>query len=35
MALSHYNSLGYLDEIRETIVDNKRVLAVAAMYEKK
>lgn len=35
MALSHYNSLGYLDEIKETIVDNKRVLAVSAMYRKK
>lgn len=35
MALTHYNSLGYLDEIRETIVDNRRVLAVSAMYRKK
>lgn len=35
MALSQYNSLGYLDDIRETIVDNKRVLAVLAMYRKK
>lgn len=35
MALSHYNALGYLDEIRETIVENKRVLAVSAMYRKK
>lgn len=35
MALSQYNSLGYLDDIRETIVDNRRVLAVLAMYRKK
>lgn len=35
MALSHYNALGYLDEIKETIVDNRRVLAVSAMYRKK
>ena len=35
LALSQYNSLGYLDEIRETIVDNKRVLAVLAMYRRK
>lgn len=35
MAISHYNGLGYLDEIRETIVDNRRVLAVQAMYRKK
>jgi DNA mismatch repair protein MutS2 len=34
-ALSHYNSLGYLDEIRESVVDNKRVLAVLSMYRKK
>lgn len=35
MALSSYNSLGYLDDIRETIVDNRRVLAVLAMYRRK
>ncbi|NHM06825.1 DNA mismatch repair protein MutS [Flavobacterium sp. CYK-4] len=35
MALTHYNSLGYLDEIRETIVQNRRVLAVLAMYRRK
>ncbi|MFT5753969.1 MAG: DNA mismatch repair protein MutS2 [Flavobacterium sp.] len=35
MALSQYNSLGYLDDIRETIVENRRVLAVLAMYRKK
>jgi DNA mismatch repair protein MutS2 len=34
-ALSHYNSLGYLDEIKETIVENRRVLAVLAMYRRK
>jgi DNA mismatch repair protein MutS2 len=35
MALSHFNSLGYLDDIKETVVDNRRVLAVQAMYRKK
>lgn len=35
MALSHFNSLGYLDNIKETVVDNRRVLAVQAMYRKK
>ncbi|WP_333696189.1 endonuclease MutS2 [Flavobacterium sp.] len=35
MALSQYNSLGYLDEIKESIVENRRVLAVLAMYRKK
>ena len=34
-ALSHYNGLGYLDDIKETVVENKRVLAVAAMHRKK
>jgi len=34
-ALSSYNSMGYLDDIRETIVDNRRVLAVLAMYRRK
>jgi DNA mismatch repair protein MutS2 len=34
-AMSHYNSLGYLDDIKETIVDNRRVLAVLAMYRRK
>ena len=28
MALSQYNSLGYLDEIKESFVENRRVLAV-------
>ncbi|NHM02082.1 endonuclease MutS2 [Flavobacterium difficile] len=35
MALSHFNALGYLDDIKETVVDNRRVLAVQAMYRKK
>ncbi|WP_224482789.1 endonuclease MutS2 [Robertkochia aurantiaca] len=34
-ALSSYASAGYLDDIRETVIDNKRVLAVKAMYRKK
>jgi DNA mismatch repair protein MutS2 len=34
-SLSHFNNLGYLDDIRETVIDNKRVLAVTAMYRKK
>ncbi len=34
-ALTHYNSLGYLDDIRETVVENRRVLAVAAMHRRK
>ncbi|WP_299601811.1 DNA mismatch repair protein MutS [uncultured Aquimarina sp.] len=33
--LSRYNSLGYLDDIKESIVDNRRVLAVKAMYRRK
>lgn len=35
MALSQYNSLGYLDDIRETVIENRRVLAVLAMYRRK
>lgn len=35
VALSHYNSLNYLDEIRESFVQNRRVLAVLAMYRRK
>ena len=35
MALTYYNSLGYLDEIRESFVQNRRVLAVLAMYRRK
>ena len=34
-ALNNYNSLDYLDDIRESVVDNKRVLAVKAMYRRK
>jgi len=34
-ALSQYSSSGYLDEIRESVVDNQRVLAVQAMYRRK
>ena len=35
MALQQYNSAGYLDDIKESIVENRRVLAVLAMYRKK
>lgn len=34
-ALSHYNSAGYLDDIKESVIDNQRVLAVIAMHRKK
>ena len=34
-AQAHYASLGYLDDIRESIVDNQRVLAVQAMHRRK
>jgi DNA mismatch repair protein MutS2 len=34
-ALSRYNSAGYLDEIRESVIDNQRVLAVQAMHRRK
>ncbi len=34
-SLAHYASLGYLDDIRESVVENQRVLAVQAMYRKK
>ncbi|GGB66163.1 endonuclease MutS2 [Flavobacterium suaedae] len=34
-ALTHYNGLGYLDDIKESIVENRRVLAVQAMYRRK
>ncbi|MBP6557253.1 MAG: DNA mismatch repair protein MutS [Flavobacterium sp.] len=34
-ALSQYNGLGYLDEIKESFVENRRVLAVLAMYRRK
>ncbi|HLA55384.1 MAG TPA: hypothetical protein VK623_04755 [Flavobacterium sp.] len=35
VALTHYNSLGYLDDIKESFVQNRRVLAVLAMYRRK
>ncbi len=35
MALSQYNALGYLDDIKESFVQNRRVLAVLAMYRRK
>ena len=34
-ALSQYNSAGYLDDIKESIVNNQRVLAVTAMHRRK
>ncbi|HNP67573.1 MAG TPA: DNA mismatch repair protein MutS [Aequorivita sp.] len=34
-ALSQYAQSDYLDEIRESVVENRRVLAVKAMYRKK
>jgi DNA mismatch repair protein MutS2 len=34
-AMSQYNALGYLDEIKESFVENRRVLAVLAMYRRK
>ena len=34
-SLSHYLQQEFLDDIKETIVDNRRVLAVKAMYRKK
>ncbi|WP_138433942.1 endonuclease MutS2 [Winogradskyella algicola] len=34
-ALSRYHGLDYLDDIRESVVDNRRVLAVKAMYRRK
>src|SRR5690606_29046625 len=34
-ALSTYTAAGYLDDIRETVIDNRRVLAVTAMYRKR
>ena len=34
-ALSQYNGLGYLDDIKESFVENRRVLAVLAMYRRK
>lgn len=34
-ALNQYGKLDYLDEIRESVVDNQRVLAVKSMYRRK
>ena len=34
-ALSQYTQQDYLDDIRESVLDNKRVLAVKAMYRRK
>ncbi|WP_317194062.1 endonuclease MutS2 [Luteirhabdus pelagi] len=34
-ALSHYSQADYLDEIRESVVENRRVLAVKAMHRRK
>ena len=34
-ALSHFQGLDYLDDIRESVMENKRVLAVKAMYRRK
>lgn len=34
-ALTMYHNLEYLDDIRESVVENKRVLAVKAMYRRK
>jgi len=33
--LTHYQNLDYLDDIRESVVENKRVLAVKAMHRRK
>ena len=34
-ALNSYTAMDYLDDIRESVVENKRVLAVKAMYRRK
>ncbi|MDO1500616.1 DNA mismatch repair protein MutS [Winogradskyella maritima] len=34
-ALNTYHNLDYLDDIRESVMDNRRVLAVKAMYRRK
>jgi DNA mismatch repair protein MutS2 len=33
--MAHYSNLDYLDDIKESVVDNQRVLAVQAMYRRK
>lgn len=35
LAISKYQSSGFLDDIKETVVSNRRVLAVKAMYRRK
>ncbi|OYU81234.1 MAG: DNA mismatch repair protein MutS [Flavobacterium sp. BFFFF1] len=35
VALTQYSGLGYLDDIKESFVQNRRVLAVLAMYRRK
>ena len=35
IALTQYSALGYLDDIKESFVQNRRVLAVLAMYRRK
>ena len=35
MALTQYHGMGYLDDIRESFVQNRRVLAVLSMYRRK
>ncbi len=35
IAMAHYNGLNYLDDIKESFVNNRRVLAVLAMYRRK
>jgi DNA mismatch repair protein MutS2 len=35
VALTQYNALGYLDDIKESFVQNRRVLAVLTMYRRK
>ena len=35
VSLTQYNSLGYLDDIKESFVQNRRVLAVLSMYRRK
>ena len=35
VSMTQYNSLGYLDDIKESFVQNRRVLAVLSMYRRK
>lgn len=34
-SLTHFNNLGFLDEIKESVIENTRVLAVIAMHKRK